>query len=104
MINSKFPDLKYADFGTMGKNSFKRVSSALNFKDHIAQNSGFLNNKRADKPHVSMAQQFYKSINKRNKMQTQMHKNKTQNLEREEWGDNAVFTGDSIGFQQALAN
>ena len=35
------PSLKYADFGTMGKTTYKRVPSAASFKEQVAISGGW---------------------------------------------------------------
>ena len=55
--------LKYADFGTMGKSQYKRLSSAANFEDQLKITSGFKPLPKAN-PRNETTTDFYKSKNK----------------------------------------
>lgn len=92
------PDLKYADFGTMGKTAFKSATE-----------SGFLRSKKKlgmqtpqlPDPRRHTTEQFYIETGKRIKAPTATLNRRATQLEVDHWNDN-VFTGDTANFQSDL--
>lgn len=90
------PDLKYADFGTMGKTGF-RVNQFSTY-NKTEQKTGL---KEALDPRTQTTQQFYLENGKRVNAPTAVIGKRTSYLETNNWTDN-VFTGDKPDFQKDL--
>lgn len=95
-MNDKFnPSLKYADFGTMGKSQYKRMTSAgLDFKEKLKMASGFQTMTNNMNPKNATTTEFYQGKNKKIKGPVQIGKRKEAELEDNKWTDK-VFTGDN---------
>ena len=87
------PNLKFTNFGTMGKTQYKRLASTNNFKEHVALTSGFKTLKDAD-PKNEAANMLYEQRGKKLKTSQQIGTFKEKELEDEKWTDK-VFTGDN---------
>lgn len=91
------PNLKFADFGTMGKTQFKRMTSAaaVDFKDKLKLSAGWktMSNLQGN-PKIETTQEFYKSVGKKYRATVQIGKKKDKELEDEKWTEK-VFTGDN---------
>lgn len=91
------PSLKFADFGTMGKSLYKRMTSAAapDFKDRLRLTGGWktMTNMNAN-PRVEGTQEFYQTKGKKIKGPAQIGLRKETQLEEEKWTDK-VFTGDN---------
>ena len=88
------PNLKYANFGTMGKTGFKEnpYSTFMKTKTKIGMDS------ENPDPRTMTTQQFYKQQGKRINAPTAIVNKRTTYLEDNKWTDN-VFTGDKDEFQ-----
>ena len=88
------PNLKYSNFGTMGKTGFKEnpYSTFMKMKTKIGMNS------ETPDPRTLTTQQFYKQQGKRINAPTAIVNKRTTYLEDNKWTDN-VFTGDKPEFQ-----
>lgn len=87
------PSLRNTNFGTMGKSQYKRLSSAVDFKDQVAMTSGFKHMMKLN-PKAETTTNFYKNRGKKMKQPVQIGKKKENELEEEQWTDK-VFTGDN---------
>jgi hypothetical protein len=56
--------LKFADFGTMGKTSYKRMSSQVDFEEQVKITGGFKSFPKPN-PKVETTTDFYKTKNKK---------------------------------------
>lgn len=92
------PDLKYADFGTMGKTAFK--AKTLSGFMRSKQKTGMTEAELPD-PRRQTTEQFYLIHGKRVKAPTAQLNKRTSYLEADKWTDN-VFTGDTANFQADL--
>jgi Ca2+-binding EF-hand superfamily protein len=92
------PDLKYNNFGTMGKSGFKQTALSTFMKSK--HNMGMEDNDIPD-PRRQTTEQFYKSQGKRIKAPTATLGRKMTLLNDKQWTDN-VFTGDTANFQADL--
>lgn len=92
------PDLKYADFGTMGKTAFK--AKTLSTFMRSKQKTGMSEAELPD-PRRQTTEQFYLTHGKRIKAPTAQINKRTSYLEADKWTDN-VFTGDTANFQADL--
>jgi Ca2+-binding EF-hand superfamily protein len=90
------PDLKYVDFGTMGRTGFR--ANQFSAYDRDEKKTGM---KNAPDPRTQTTQQFYVDNGKRVKAPTAIIAKRTTYLENNKWTDN-VFTGDKPDFQQDL--
>ena len=63
------PNLKNSDFGTMGKTGFKRVNSALSFKESLRVTAG-LEESREPNPRTESTANFYRDIGKQPRVST----------------------------------
>ena len=90
MIEKYHPTLKYADFGTMGKSQFKRMTSAgVDFKEKLRLTGGWqtMSNKLNPNPRNETTTEFYKMRNKKSKAPVQIGKKKETELEDNKWTD-----------------
>lgn len=92
------PNLKYADFGTMGKTAFR--SSAVASFTQTKKKVGLQQPELPD-PRRETTEQFYVANGKRLKAPTASVRKRTTQLEADKWNDN-VFTGDTANFQADL--
>lgn len=94
------PDLKFADFGTMGKTAFK--AATLSTFQRSKQKTGMQTAGLPD-PRRHTTEQFYADNGKRVKAPTATLNKRTTQLEADHWNDN-IFTGDTANFQADLVS
>ena len=94
------PDLKFADFGTMGKTAFKAatVTTFQRSKTKTGMQTASLPD-----PRRHTTEQFYMENGKRVKAPTATLSKRTTQLEADHWNDN-IFTGDTANFQADLVS
>jgi hypothetical protein len=94
------PDLKFADFGTMGKTAFK--AATITTFQRSKQKTGMQTASLPD-PRRHTTEQFYLDNGKRVKAPTATLNKRATQLEADHWNDN-IFTGDTANFQADLVS
>ncbi len=101
-VDRYHPNLKYADFGTMGKSQFKRLHSVADSKEQVKITSGWKTMSNITTTPQALynpakydtTQDFYATKGKKYKMPAQIGKRRETELEELYWTDK-VFTGDN---------